>query len=316
MKTKYRHFHTFLEEANTEELANLFKALSSKPKLDIIILLRESEYGIQEIANILGIQVSSAAFHIKTLEQSNIIEIIDTPGIRGRKKVCRLITNKIDIDLACDENIGKLTTFKYNIPIGSYIDFYAEANPTCGLASEKEIIEIADDPSSFYSVKKTEAQIIWFSNGFLSYKFPNYFIREHKVSEISYQLEICSEAPFYNMNFKSDITVWINDVELLTYTSPSDFGNRRGKLTPEWWSNNLSQYGELKRFTVTKNGVFIDNVLVNNNITLDDLSISNKPFISFKIGNKKDAIYRGGLNLFGSKFGDYNQDITMQIIVE
>jgi len=316
MKTKYRHYSNLLSKNNTKELAFLFKTLSSEAKLDIVLLLRKGNYGVQEIANKLNMQVSSAAYHVKSLQKSNVIEIVRINGIRGVKQECRLLTNKIDVDLAYDQELDSRTTFKYNIPIGSYIDFHAEAKPTCGLASENEIIEIADDPSSFYSIKKTDAQIIWFGNGYLSYKFPSYFIREQNVSEISFEMEICSEAPFYNMNFKSDITIWINEVEVTTYTSPSDFGDRKGKLTPQWWANNLTQYGELKRFTVNNNGTFIDNVLVSDLITLKDLDISSRPFISLKIGNKVNAKNKGGLNLFGNKFGDYDQDITMQIICE
>lgn len=314
MKTKYRHYSRFLASDNVEELAALFKTLSSKAKLNIVLLLRKGDFGIQEIAQNLDMQVSSAAFHIKSLEKNGIIEVNSTIGKHSVKKVCKLKTNKIDIDLAYDEETDSNTTFTYNIPIGSYIDFHAEANPTCGLANENELIEIADNPSSFYSIKKTDAQIIWFGNGYLTYKFPNYFIIEHEISEISFELEICSEAPFYNMNFKSDITIWINDVEVATYTSPSDFGDRRGKLTPKWWGENFTQYGELKRFTVSTNGVFIDNVLISEDIKLSDLNITEKQFISFKIGNKDDSFFKGGLNLFGSKFGDYEQDITMQII--
>jgi len=316
MKTKYRHYANLLNESNKEELAGMFKALSTSTRLDMIMLLRKRNYGIQELAEQLNIQVSSAAFHINVLQKNNIIEVVETTGIRGIKKECRLLTNKLAIDLAYDEERAGNTTFQYNIPIGSYLDFHAEANPTCGLASENEIIEIADDPSSFYSLNKNEAQIIWFSHGFLTYKFPSYFIRELKISEISFQLELCSEAPFYNLNYKSDITVWINDVEVTTYTSPSDFGGRRGKLTPEWWNPNFSQYGELKRFTVNSEGVFIDNIIVSDLVTIEDLDISNKPSISFKIGVKDNAINRGGLNLFGHKFGDYEQDITMQIVCE
>lgn len=314
MKTKYRHYTNFLSNDNIDEVASLFKALSSKAKLRILLLLREGDFGIQEIAKRLDMQVSSAAFHVRTLQKNNIVEVTAETGIRGIKNLCRLKTNKVDIDLALDEEVDNQTTFAYNIPIGSYIDFHAEAKPTCGLASENEIIEIADNPSSFYSINKTDAQIIWFGSGYLTYKFPNYFVVEHEISEISFELEICSEAPFYNMNFKSDITVWINDVEITTYTAPSDFGDRRGKLTPLWWGDNFTQYGELKRFTVSTNGVFIDNVLVSDKITLENLDITDKPFISFKIGNKDSAKYKGGMNLFGNKFGDYEQDIIMQIV--
>ena len=36
-------------------------------------------------------------------------------------------------------------------------------------------------------------------------------------------------------------------------------------------------------------------------------------YITVRIGNKPDAVYIGGFNLFGKNFGDYNQDIVLNI---
>ncbi len=38
--------------------------------------------------------------------------------------------------------------------------------------------------------------------------------------------------------------------------------------------------------------------------------------ILLRIGNKPDAKYVGGLNLFGRQFGDYSQDIIMNLVYE
>ena len=37
------------------------------------------------------------------------------------------------------------------------------------------------------------------------------------------------------------------------------------------------------------------------------------PYISVRIGIKEDAEHIGGVNIFGSSFGDYPQDILMRI---
>lgn len=43
--------------------------------------------------------------------------------------------------------------------------------------------------------------------------------------------------------------------------------------------------------------------------------MSQKPFISFKLGVKKDAEYKGGLNIFGKKFVNYDKNIIMKVII-
>jgi len=47
---------------------------------------------------------------------------------------------------------------------------------------------------------------------------------------------------------------------------------------------------------------------------LSKLSLQDSSFITVRIGNKKDAEYPGGFNLFGNKFGDYEQDINLSFI--
>src|SRR5699024_5956008 len=85
-------------------------------------------------------------------------------------------------------------------------------------------------------------------------------------------------------------------------------------LTPDWWDIDATQYGLLKKWSVNKNGSFIDNIKISS-VTIEDLKMSQKPFISFKLGVKKDAEYKGGLNIFGKKFGNYDKNIIMKVII-
>jgi len=125
-------------------------------------------------------------------------------------------------------------------------------------------------------------------------------------------MEVCSEAPLYNLNWPSDITVWINGVELGSWTSPSDFGGEPGRLTPEWWTPRNTQYGLLKFWHVDDQESKVDGVTISG-VTIGDLNLSASPFISVRIGVKPDAINVGGLNLFGSRFGNYPQDLVLGI---
>mgnify|MGYP000435691003 FL=1 len=117
----------------------------------------------------------------------------------------------------------------------------------------------------------------------------------------------------YNNNWPSDITVYINDVEVTTFTSPGDFGGRRGRYTPEHWPVTSTQFGILKTISINAEGVFVDKTLVNSHIAVGGLKLDAGNAIKLTIGIKADAVHRGGLNLFGKNFGDYNQSIIMTI---
>jgi len=135
------------------------------------------------------------------------------------------------------------------------------------------------------------------------------------MKKIEISMEICSEALDTDESWPSDITLWINSVEIGTWTSPGDFVGKRGKLTPEWWKLAGSQYGFLKRWSVTKEGTFVDGMKISK-VKIADLGITNHTSIKVKIGIKEDTENIGGVNIFGSNFGNYPQDIMMRLELE
>jgi predicted transcriptional regulator len=100
-------------------------------------------------------------------------------------------------------------------------------------------------------------------------------------------------------------------VEIGTWTSPSDFGGERGALTPAWWDIQNSQYGLLKVWRVTNSGSYVDGIQVSK-MTLNHLTLKPGNPIPVRIGIKENAANVGGINLFGSKFGNYPQDIVLR----
>ena len=128
-------------------------------------------------------------------------------------------------------------------------------------------------------------------------------------------MEICSEAPQYNLEWPSDITLWINGCDVGTWTSPGDMGGTPGILTPSWWHEDQTTFGMLKRWSVTSQGSMIDGVALLP-ITLEQLNLGGSNHIKVRIGIKDDARHQGGINLFGRRFGNYPQDLVMRIAYE
>lgn len=146
----------------------------------------------------------------------------------------------------------------------------------------------------------------------MEYHFPNRVPYGSKVEEISLSVEMCSEAPYHKLDWPSDITCWINGIEIGTWTSPSDFGGERGFLTPSWWEDHNTQYGMLKQWKVNESGSFVDSLKISDH-TVQTLQLEERPYVSVTFGVKRDAEKVGGLNIFGSKFGNYEQDLLMKI---
>ena len=201
-------------------------------------------------------------------------------------------------------------SLEVSMPIGAFVD--CQVTPTCGLAGSEGIIGLFDDPTSFFEPERVNAQLLWFHHGYVEYRFPNRLPSQATVASVAVSLELCSEAPLHHKEWPSDITMWLNGVEIGTWTCPSDFGGQPGLLTPSWWESWNSQYGLLKVWTVTDSGSFIDGRHISD-VTLDDIRIANSPTFTVRIGVKPDARHVGGINIFGRQFGNYPQDIVLRL---
>jgi predicted transcriptional regulator len=296
------------DDYNLQNLEAVTKALGSETRLEILRFLSAHTCSVLEIAEALNLPTSTANLHINVLEKAGLIETNLRPATRGLQKVCARVYDRIVIQLPADpEREGK--TVEVSMPIGAFVNI--DVTPTCGLAGELGIIGHLDDPSAFYEPERIYAQLLWFRRGSVEYRFPNRLPPNVWLDDIEVSFEACSEAPLYHANWPSDITVWIDNTEIGTWTSPADFGGERGALTPAWWGVQNSQYGLLKVWKVTNNGTFVDGLQVSK-VTLEQLSLKPDEPISVRIGNKENASNLGGMNLFGSKFGNYPQDIVLR----
>ena len=295
---------------DTWQLSNISKALSSETRIEILRQLRLKDLNVNEIAEILDIPASSSAAHVKVLEEAGIIKTTLQPGIRGSMKVCHVILDHIYIEMNTTKNLEQDEEI-IKMPIGNYVDYKIE--PTCGIVSSKGPIGSEDEPRCFYLPERVEAQLIWLGHGYIEYRFPTNAFLEKEVKGLEISMELCSEDHEYNLEYPSDITLWVNGVEAGTWTCQSDFGGRRGKLNPDWWPDKNTQFGVLKTWRISDQGSFIDDEK-SVQYKLEEFQLYQKDYISVRIGIKEDAQNKGGLNLFGEGFGDYAQNIVMKLI--
>ena len=296
-----------------EHLATISKALSSETRIEILRHLRYKDLNVNEIAEILEIPASSSAAHVKVLEEAGMIRTTLQPGIRGSMKVCHIVLDHIYVEMNTTKNLEQQEKV-IKMPIGSYVDYKIE--PTCGIVGYKGPIGEEDEPRCFYLPERVDAQLIWLGNGYIEYRFPTNSLEvDKKVMRLEISMEVCSEDHEYNMNYPSDITLWVNQLEVGTWACESDFGGRRGKLNPNWWPDKNTQYGMLKTWKITEQGCFIDDQKSGDKL-INEFQLGQQDYISVRIGIKEDAKYKGGLNLFGESFGDFAQNIVMNIVFQ
>jgi predicted transcriptional regulator len=297
-----------LSSCQPGQLSKVAKALSSEARIQIICELYNTSLNINEIAEKLSIPPSSAAMHIKVLEEAGLINTKQLPGERGTMKLCSRSCDQITIRLMDDTPLQS-TVSNISMPIGAYTD--CSVQPTCGIGTATQLL-IEDNINAFYIPERMDAQILWTSAGYVEYKFPDIIPFEQIPSRITLIMEICSEVANYREDWKSDITLWINGISCGAWRSPGDFGKRRGRLSPDWNVEGRTQYGLLTKWSVNSEGCFINMDKVSD-VTIEDLALKSLPYITVRLGNDPTSEYIGGFNLFGAKCGDYAQDIVMSI---
>ena len=268
-------------------------------------MLFEHPLTVSRLAKALSIPQSTCTVNLQVLKEAKLV--------RASPESTRLLVTSFEevvIPLRGSQMAADTSAMEIDMPIGLYSAY--EVHAPCGLLSEDRIIGYLDIAESFLDTHRASAQMIWLSNGYLEYPFPmspNMVPAGKRIKALAVVAEVCSEYPDYKLDWPSDITVWISGVEVGTWTCPGDMGGTRGRLTPEWWPTHSTQFGFRKSWRIAEDGCFIDGVKVS------DVTVSAVPLdrnLTVRIGIKNHAEHKGGFNLFGRKFGNYEHDLILR----
>ena len=290
---------------------HIIKALASDIRMDILTLLQSEELNINSISEILKIPQSTAATNIQTLEKAGLVSSTIFRGGKGVQKVCRALYDefiiRMDDSVKAEDNV-----IEVEMPLGLFIKY--KVNVPCGICSPEKILGNLDMPTAFLSPERVKAALIWFGSGSIDYQFPNNAFEHSKpLKALEFEMELSSEVPGTNPDWPSDISLAINGVSLGHWTSPGDFGDKRGKFTPEWWKLKGSQYGILTTWRVDRTGTYVNNKKISS-VVLNDLEVMEHHSVRLHISADLEAENAGGLNIFGKGFGNYERDILMRMI--
>jgi predicted transcriptional regulator len=282
----------------------VFAALDSKVRIKIIELLSEKKMNASEIAKAVHLSNPIIFSHLNKLEAAQLIRTEK----HGNQRIASLNVDTINITFPKQLYIP-FKNWPIEISIGQYTNY--KVLPTCGLGGQKGVIGEVDQPSYFMNPDRYQADVLWFSQGFVEYQIPNYLHSNQKLEMLELSLELGSEFPFSNNKWPSDITVSIDNKEIGTWTSLGDFSDARGRFTPDWVSDDMNQYGILKSFRITQKGSFIDGKMSSStNIDMVDTSANSW---TLRLEVKDTAKNIGGCTIFGNKFGNHDQGIKTLI---
>jgi predicted transcriptional regulator len=298
-----------------EERVDILRGLASPLRIKILKLLHNSgPLNVNDIASRLSLPQSTVSSNVQILEDAGLMGSEIHKARKGNQKICRSLFDEVLVAFPeKTESAGK-DAISVAMPVGLYTR--CEVSAPCGLCSTEAIIGLLDVPDSFLDPDRMKAALIWFTRGFVEYQFPNNArLSNSEIEAIEFSMELSSEMPGTSAEWPSDITLWANGKEAGTWTSPGDFGDRRGLHTPDWWKLKGSQYGKLKTWRIGSNGTFVDGIRISD-ITLNDLDIPNHHSIRMRIGIRDDAVHPGGINVFGRGFGNYDQDIVLRLYLK
>ncbi len=232
-------------------------------------------------------------------------------GKKGSQKTTFAIYDEIILAFRSSEERIEPNQIEVSMPLGLYTNSLVTA--PCGICSTEGIIGLLDVPETFMDPERMKTALLWFTSGFVEYQFPNNAkLTGKQIDGLDVVMEVSSEVPGTMSNWPSDIVLSINGKEIGVWTSPGDFGDKRGAYTPDWWKLSGSQYGMLKTWSVGRNGTFVDGHKISD-IKTEDLQLDEHRSVRLKIEVKAEGRHPGGINVFGRGFGNYDQDIILRL---
>jgi predicted transcriptional regulator len=278
-----------------EQDIETLKGLASPIRAKILKLLNvQGPMNGNDIAASLQLPQSTVSTNIQILEGAGLIRTEMLKARKGSQKICHSLFDEVLVMFKDDVKPPTANAIEVAMPLGLYTS--CEVSAPCGLCSTEGIIGLLDVPDTFLDPDRMKAGLIWFTRGFVEYKFPNNAkLSQSRIEAMEFSMELSSEVPGTSADWPSDITLSVNGIEIGTWMSPGDFGDKRGVYTPQWWKLKGSQYGKLKSWRVTPNGTFVDGVKISP-ISLVDLDLSTHHSIRLRI-----------------EVTDYDQDIVMRL---
>ncbi|NBS00595.1 MAG: ArsR family transcriptional regulator [Rhizobiales bacterium] len=297
---------------NADRQYQILRGLASPLRLRIMRhLLKQGPLNINQIAKAFRQPQSTIASNIQILEETGLIETKISKASKGQQKICYARYSEIVVKIDPEATNRDKDIIEVEMPLGLYTT--SNVSAPCGLCSTEKILGMLDVPELFLDPARVKAALVWFGRGYIEYKFPNNAkVINANVEALEFIMELSSEVPGTNVDWPSDISLWVNGIKIGTWQCPGDYGDQRGILTPLWWKLEGSQYGILTSWRISQHGTYLGDIKLSN-VTLGELQLPEHHSVKLRIGIDDKAGLPGGINIFGRGFGNHDQDIKMRL---
>ncbi|WP_105385453.1 ArsR/SmtB family transcription factor [Neorhizobium alkalisoli] len=288
------------------------KGISSLARVKLLKeLSRRPGINVNDLAEVSDLPQSSVSAHLQVLEKAGLVRTEMQKARKGNQKICFAVYDELIVTFHPTTQALSSDVIEVSMPLGLYTN--NNVTGPCGICSVEGVLGLLDVPETFMDPERMKASLLWFTSGFVEYQFPNNAkLRGDSIERLEIVMEVSSEVPGTLANWPSDIVLSINGREIGVWTSPGDFGDRRGTYTPAWWKLKGSQYGMLKTWTVGPGGTFVDGYRISD-VNAQDLELDEHRSIRLRVEVKADGKHPGGINIFGRGFGNYDQDIILRL---
>lgn len=142
------------------EAETVFKALSTPMRLKIMeMIYKDDTLSMNDLAEALGLTNGAISMHVSKLEEAGLVKIRTTSGKRGIMKIVLPRYDRLMIDLAPMKDVRHCYTD--DIQVGYYTT--CSVTPTCGLATNKDIIGSLDDAPGVFLPRSVQGRhtVVW-----------------------------------------------------------------------------------------------------------------------------------------------------------
>ena len=293
------------------EGVEIFKVLGSEVRLRIVELLStRGQMNLNELAQALELTGGALTSHIRKLEECGIIRVTQENSGRGTQKVCSLAVTQMLLNIYPAVEESQIKLYETEIRVGHYSDY--KLNPGCGIASAEGMVGEADDPRAFAYPERMNAEMLWFHNGYVEYRIPNLLPEQQQIVQLTLSFEISSGDYSVLSKSQSEIFFLLNGQRIGSWISFEDQESPRGIYTPYWWVKPERQHGFLKMIVINHAGTFLDGKKISDE-GLGKWKLDENSDIRFRFETWSTPEHDGGLALYGSGFGNYNQNIHARI---
>ena len=291
-----------------KEGLELFRTLGSEIRMQIITLLSENkEMSIGEISTALEVTQGALTSHIRKLEQQGLIGIETRHTDRGLQKICSLKEHEILLNIYPSIEESSAKAYETEVAIGHYTDYSVRKG--CGLVTAAGPVGSEDDPRVFSYPERLDAQMLWLHDGFIEYRIPNLLPEHHQIVQLTLSMEMSCSEQGSEQDIYSDIDYYLNGRKIGSWLAGTENrGTTRGIYTPAWRVSPMRQHGYLKMLVINGAGAFIDGVKVTTT-GADWPFLDENGEMRFRIETHSSPDHTGGVALYGSRFGNYNQNL-------